>query len=620
MWSAACGNDWKGMDMRSDFSYMRRMFALLPWRMGWPIVLLILSAILAAGLDMAAVAAMLPLTQLLTGGGGVPSVIADLLSPIVPNSDRPAMLLVLALFVGLAFVAKNIALIGIRWWTLGVTSRATARLQAELLKKYVAAPYSRHRMRSRSAVLQNVTNAVPGGIEGVLLGYITIAVDGVTIIALVAMLVVISPLASLGAIVIFGGAGLLISRLLKPAALKYAHRTMDIETESWGLVNPAIEGFRESRVFGREQLFVDQYLTNRDRFARTKRPQALLGEMPKYLLEIVMIFGILVVALMLFATQSEAQAFGLLAMFAAASIRIIPALNRLVATYNGVRAGRPYLTAVSSAIAELDAEQTAPPGVGEVDIEVSDGEPIVVDNVSFHYPDSDQMVLRGVSAEIARGSFVALVGTSGAGKTTFADILVGLLEPSEGTVSVGEVDVVEHPSSWRREVAMVSQRVYLWEAPVRDLITFGLPRDEVDDRLLAEVLDRARLCELVESMPEGLDTVVGESGARLSGGQAQRIGIARALYAQPKVLVLDEATSALDNETEAEISRTLEQLRGEVTLVVIAHRLSTVKKADEILFFSGGRLAARGTMSELNRSTPEFARLVELGNLEVDAL
>lgn len=332
-----------------------------------------------------------------------------------------------------------------------------------------------------------------------------------------------------------------------------------------------------------------------------------------------MIFGILVVALMLFATQSEAQAFGLLAMFAAASIRIVPALNRMVATYNGVRAGRPYLTAVSSAIAELDAEQTAPPGVGEVDVEVSDGGPIVVDNVSFRYPDSDQMVLRGVSAEIARGSFVALVGTSGAGKTTFADILVGLLEPSEGAVSVGGVDVAEHPSSWRREVAMVSQRVYLWEAPVRDLITFGLPRDEVDDRLLAEVLDRARLCELVESMPEGLDTVVGESGARLSGGQAQRIGIARALYAQPKVLVLDEATSALDNETEAEISRTLEQLRGEVTLVVIAHRLSTVKKADEIFFFSGGRLAARGTMSELNRSTPEFARLVELGSLEVDA-
>lgn len=602
--------------MRADFSHLNRVFSLIPWSMKRPIVLLIVAAGLSAALDMAAVAAMLPLTQVLTGGGEIPASVTTYLVPIIGTSDRSTVLFTLALFVGLAFMTKNVALIGLRWWMIGSTTRAATTVQAELLQRYVSAPYARHRLRSKAVVLQNLTTAAPATLNVVLLGYITMAVDALTVFLLFATMVVLSPLGSVAAIVIFGGAGLMVSRLLKPAALRYAWRSMELETQAWRLINPAIEGFRESRIFQREALFTDQYRMNRKRFARAKRPQTLLGELPKYLLEIVMIFGILVVALLLFATQPESTAFGLLAVFAAASIRIIPALNRLVATHNAVRSGRPYLATVVGELDQLDADDDASRSRQEKAVTFPSDRDIVVDDLGFHYEDSEQMVLQGVTVTIGRGSTVALVGSSGAGKTTFADVLVGLLEATDGSVTVGPYDIAEYPASWRHEVGMVSQHVYLWEATIRDLITFGQPLANVDAAHLRDVIRRARLEDLIDGMPEGLDSVVGDSGARISGGQAQRIGIARALYAKPKILVLDEATSALDNETEYEITRTLEDLRGEITVIVIAHRLSTVKTADEILFFSKGRLKSRGTMSQLKSNEPDFARLVELGSLD----
>lgn len=601
----------------ADVADLRRVFALLPWSMTGRIVFLVASGALAALLDMVAVVAMLPLTQMLTSEGAVPPLVQRFLVPIVGTEDRPTLLLATALFVGLAFMLKNVALIVIRWWSLGITARASAELQSRMLDLYVRAPYAAHRRRSRSTILQTVMNSAPNSLMAVLLGYITVVVNALTIVLLLGTMLVLSPLACLAALIIFGGSALLIAQVLKPAALRYARRSLDLETQAWSQVNPAIEGFRESRIFGRESLFVSQFAQNRRRVAKNKQPQSLLGELPKYLLEIVMVVGILVVALLLFATQPASVASGLLAVFAAASIRIIPSLNLVVATFNGVRAGRPQLRLVAEQLEELEADARASRSRGEERVEVPRAD-IVVDRLGFTYSDARTPVLDDVTVTIPAGSTVALVGASGAGKTTFADILAGLFEATEGSVTVGGIDIAEHPRSWREQVAMVSQRVYLWEASVRDLITFGLPAEDVDDELLADVVRRARLTDFVAALPEGLDTVIGDSGARVSGGQAQRIGIARALFAQPSVLILDEATSALDNETEHEITATIEAMHGDLTVIVIAHRLSTVKNADEILFFADGRLRSRGTMSQLRSIDPEFDRLVELGSLTAD--
>ncbi|MCT1366492.1 ABC transporter ATP-binding protein/permease [Rothia sp. p3-SID1597] len=602
--------------MRDDYRRLRVVFRLVPWRMRSRIVTMFIAAFAASLLDMVAVAAMLPLTQVIAAGDGLPGLISQYLVPILGTDDRKTILLALALGVGLAFLIKNAAIIVIRRWTIREIEYARSATEAEVLERYLDAPYARHRQRSKAGMLQILTRGIAQVFESVLLGYITIAVDGITIVLILLTITVMSPVAALAAVVIFGGSAFLLARVLKPYSLKHAHSAYLRDMEAFGYLNPAIEGFRESRIFQREEYFAESFRKNRVEYAGYQSFLRVMGELPKYLLEVVMIFGILVVAILLFVIRDQNTAFGLLAVFAAAAMRVVPALNRVVATVNQVRAGAPSLADVAADIEELEADQASSSSRDEQIVEVPDEE-IVVKDLTFSYPDSPRPVLKGVNVTIPRGHTVALVGTSGAGKTTFADILAGLYEPTGGTVTVGGVDISTHPRSWLSNVAMVSQKVYLWDASVRDLITFGEPRDMVDDAWLDEVVRQSQLEPLLRDLPDGLDSMVGDAGARLSGGQTQRIGIARALYRKPRVLILDEATSALDNETEHEITETIEALRGHMTVIVIAHRLSTVKNADEILFFARGQLQGRGSMSQLKDTEPEFARLVALGDLGV---
>lgn len=601
--------------VRADIGNLRVLFAVIPWRMRPRVLAMAAVALVASLLDVVAVASMVPLTQMVTSRGQVPGLVRRYLVPVVGTDDGQRLLVVLGLTVGLAFLIKNAALILIRWWSIGEVQRASAAVQAELLERYLRSGYQTHRQRSKAGILNNIVQAVPNSFTQVLLGYISILVDAMTIVLLMGTLLILSPVGFVAALVIFGGSAALLARVVKPYALRHAHRLYELSQESFALLNPAIEGFRETRLFGREDLFTGRYRRNRELNAGLARNQQFFSELPRYLLEVVMIFGILVIAVVLFAMTDRDAAFGLLAAFAAAAMRIVPALNRAVGTLHGVRSGRPFLQRVADEIRELRAESLADEVQEESPVEVPLGD-LRIRDLGFRYPDAVQNVLTGVNADVPAGSTVALVGASGAGKTTFADLLAGLYRPTEGGITVGDLDLARHPRSWMAQVAMVSQHVYLWDTTLRDLITFGQPEEAVDRELLADVVRRARLEDLVDALPEGLDTVVGDSGARLSGGQAQRVGIARALYSRPQVLILDEATSALDNETEHEITRTIETLHGRITVIVIAHRLSTVRHADEILFFSGGRLKSRGTMAQLRRAEPEFARLVELGRLE----
>lgn len=599
----------------ADVAQLRRVFGLVPWRMRWRTIGLLAAAGLSALLDLVAVAAMLPLTQLLASPGALPPSVQRFVVPILGTEDRQAVLLTLVLLFAMTFVVKNLSVIAIRWWSLGITNAAAAEAQAELLRRYMAAPYISHRRRSRGRIMQVLSGAIPAAFNGVLLGYITVVVHGLTVLLLAATLMVVAPIASLIAIGAFGGTALLVSQVLRPRAHKNGVQILNRETESWKILAPAIDGFREARLFQREAYFTERYDANRRDIATLGRWRSLLAELPKHLLEIVMVAGIVCVAAILFATRDEATAFGLLAMFAAASIRLIPSLNTVVATYNAVISCRPSLEMAVEEIDELESDGARATGIDDEPRLWNRVGDIAVDGLGFRYPDGDVDVLRDVTVRIPAGRTVALVGGSGAGKSTFAEVLAGLFLPSQGRVLVDGVNIAEHSRQWLSQVAMVSQRIYLWDDTLENLITFGEHPEEINRQLLADVISRARLRDVIASMPEGLNTRIGDHGTRLSGGQAQRVGIARALYAQPQVLILDEATSALDNETEHQITETIDELRGEITVIVIAHRLSTVKNADEILYFFEGRLRDRGTMAELRGRDAEFARLVELGSL-----
>ncbi|EYT49186.1 ATP-binding cassette domain-containing protein [Brachybacterium muris] len=340
---------------------------------------------------------------------------------------------------------------------------------------------------------------------------------------------VLAPEVTLIAALLFGGTAVLLMRVLRPHVRRLGLEALELDKASWRQLNPAIEGFRETRIFRREGMFLQQYRENRTAYARVTRTQGILGELPKHVFEIAMLAGIIAVAMVLFVFRDASAAFGLLAVFAAATMRIIPALNRLVATMNGVRGSRPALEFVVEQILDLASDRTIDTAKDEEPPQPVPSEDIVAAGVSYRYPDGVQDVLQGVDVTIRRGSTVALVGASGAGKTTFADLLIGLIRPTTGTLTVGDLSIPDEPRRWMSELAVVSHRVYLWDAPIRDLITFGQLREQVDDVLLDEVVHRARLDTLIAELPEGLDNWVGDGGARLSGGQVQRIGIARAL-------------------------------------------------------------------------------------------
>jgi ABC-type multidrug transport system fused ATPase/permease subunit len=342
---------------------------------------------------------------------------------------------------------------------------------------------------------------------------------------------------------------------------------------------------------------------------RSYRTIALMAVQPRYVLELSMVGAAAVVAVFTYSTQDTASATASIAIFLAGGFRILAPLTKVFNGINSVKAATPAVQQIARDIDELTetADQQLAEPVAHAPLEPR----VMVRDLSFSY-DGRRRVLRNVDLDVYPGESVALIGSSGAGKSTMVDVLLGLLDPVGGEVHVGGHELSTVRRAWQRSVAYVPQSIALLDATVQDNVIFGYDDGEEDRIWLA--LESAQLAEVVASLPDGLDTRVGERGVLLSGGQRQRLGIARALYRGPSLLVLDEATSALDNETEAQFTEVLAGLRGKLTTVAIAHRLSTVRDVDRVYFFSRGRATA-GTFEQLVYDVPEFARLVSLSSV-----
>lgn len=599
--------------IREQIGNLREVFVLVPWRMRPKLIAMLVGAVVVALMDLAAVVLILPIMQIVSGTPVSQSAILRVVSSITGRTDPAELLVVILVTVVVLMLGKNVFTIYFRWWSLGVMARATGDASHELLSLYVSSPWIHQRRRSTDDVYQALTSYLPISLINVTSALITVAVDAITLLALLVALVVVSPLATLVAIVFFGGSAFVIQWALKGRVRRIGERIQAENHLSWGFITPILDGFKEVRLAQAGGRFTTGYSMTRRRSAQLGSQLSVLNELPRYLLEVVMILGIMVIALALFATSSQQDALAFLGVFAVAAIRMMPSLNRIVGNVGGIRANLPGVEKMAGEVRALRSEAgraTTP----ELPHEFPSAD-VVFTDVTFQFPDADEPVLQGVSGVIPAGKTVAFVGSSGAGKTTLVDLLLGLFVPGSGTIQVDGVSIHQHPGAWWKQLGVVTQNVYLQDASVRENIAFGVPVEDIDEERLREAIRLAQLEDVIARMPDGLATQVGYQGSRVSGGQKQRIGIARALYRQPQVLVLDEATSALDNETEARISQTIQSLHGTMTMVVVAHRLSTVRNADTIMFFSGGRIVARGTMEELVATNAEFAELVRLGRL-----
>lgn len=360
-------------------------------------------------------------------------------------------------------------------------------------------------------------------------------------------------------------------------------------------INQSLGGIKEVKVLNREEFFVKSYKQVYTRLIKGAKNNEMLAVIPKYIVETVCMVGMLVaIIIKMYYGRNDFQAFVVqLSVFAVAAFRLLPSVGKINSYINSIMYSKSSLDMIYCDLKEIE-------GCDIIDFKKSDTikkwefkDKIELVNVAYHYPDSEKLVLSDINLSIRKGETIALIGTSGAGKTTLADILLGLLQPVTGRVLVDSKNIYDNLDAWHYMLGYIPQNIYLSDDTIRNNIAFGIAQKEIDDAAIVEALKKAQLHDFVQTLEKGLDTYVGDRGVRLSGGQRQRIGIARALYYDPEILILDEATSALDNETETAVMEAIETLKGRKTIIIIAHRLTTLKNADVIYEVSGGSVLER---------------------------
>lgn len=574
--------------------------------------LAVAGSVAIAFLDVVAITALVPLTSLLVhGAADGPATVA--LGPVswTPPTDHPAAVLigtVLALFV-----VKGLLTIAFRWWLLGVFMReqiATSRL---LLDHYLRAPYVLHLQRTTADLVGTMNEGVRQVYSQAVMGAVLALSDLIAVVAVVLTLLVLVPGITLVAVAYLATAAFVFQRYSRPHVtragaemLAAAKATFQAAVESLGVV-------KEVQIRQGQPYFTHRYATAALRTARAQRRTAFLGEVPKHLMEVLFLVGIGLVGVASLRGASAADAIGGVAIAAAAGFRILPNIVRAMASLNQVRSAS---VAIDRVLDDVRLALARPAGTGDGGPPMPFAHDLVLENVSFTYPTSATPALEGIDLVVPAGASVALVGASGGGKSTLVDIVTGIHRPASGRVLVDGVDVAGDLAAWQRNIGTVPQQIWLVSGGVSANVALAEEPTDIDEARIWTALEQAHLREVVDGLPDGLHTDLGDNGVRLSGGQRQRLGIARALYRRPRLLVLDEATSAMDNETERQITETISELRGSLTMLVVAHRLSTVRHCDVIAMVEGGRITATGTFEELVRDHEPFAALVRLGRLD----
>jgi ABC-type multidrug transport system fused ATPase/permease subunit len=343
---------------------------------------------------------------------------------------------------------------------------------------------------------------------------------------------------------------------------------------------------------------------------------SFLPNISKYIMEVTVVVASLIISGIQFLAQDAAHAVAVLSVFLAASTRIAPAVLRLqqgaIAVKSSLGAARPTLELIES----LEHISPITTSLDQINFDYEGFEASVeIQNVSFTYPEKDTPALTNVSLKISPGQIVALVGPSGAGKTTIVDVILGVLPPQSGSVFISGIPSLASIEKWSGAISYVPQDVMISNGTIRENVAMGYPENLSHDEQIWDALRIAQLADFVKALPEGLNSQVGDGGAKISGGQRQRLGIARAMFTKPSLLVLDEATSSLDGETEANISDAIQEMRGSVTVVMIAHRLATVRHADVLVYMENGKIRSTGTFDEVRQTVPDFNHQAQLMGL-----
>jgi ABC-type multidrug transport system fused ATPase/permease subunit len=523
---------------------------------------------------------------------------------------------VLALIAGTLLTGRTILSIYFTKRILYFLSLRGASISSNLISKLLRESLLKVQERTTQQTLYSVTE----GVNLLVLGVIAVAISLITDIALLMVialgLLYVDPYVAVASFLFFATIGLILYYLMSIRATSLGKENAVLTIASNQKINEVFMSYRELIVRNRRSYYAKEIAQQRVLLARTQAEISFMPNYSKYVFEIAVVVGAILISASQFILHDAGRAIGTLAVFLAAGTRVAPAILRIqqgaVQIKGNLGAAQPTLDLLDE-LGDLTIVESSEDRINFIHKNFTPK--IELTNVSLTYPENSLPSIRQVSIEIEESKIVAIVGPSGAGKTTLVDVLLGVLKPDHGEVKISGVSSLDAISKWPGAISYVPQDVLIVDGTIRHNVALGFPPSTVENDRILSAIEDAALGEFVKSLPNGLDTQVGESGAKLSGGQRQRLGIARALYTNPKLLVLDEATSALDGETELLVTDSIQKLKGRVTVVLIAHRLSTVRNADVVIYMQSGQVQAAGSFEEVRKQIPNFDHQANLMGL-----
>jgi ABC-type multidrug transport system fused ATPase/permease subunit len=579
----------------------------LPGRVRGRWLLLLPLAALAALIEAAGALAVFGLLRLVVDPELVRTapVVSQLWRWSGDGSDPRAVVALLALGVGVFYLLRAAFIAWSDWVRHGLIYESSATAAEHLLSRYLGADYLFHVRRQSASLIEPMTRASDIAFELMAGSAVSIFAEVMIVVALAIVLVAAAPPVTLVAIAIVLGLVLIPIVLTRRAWVAIGESERTLHQQQLYLLQQSLGAIKDVKLSATQPFFEARFRDVKRELGDTKTRRATAATVARVGVEATLILSMLIVVfLVMRADASGGDSVSLLALFAYTGFRVVPSANRIMLNVGYMREARAWIRAMDDDMRRLRVPAVPPFEPGPVLLQ----DALVCEDVSFRYEEAVQPALEHVSFSIFRGQSVGIVGPTGAGKSTLVDLLLGLLAPTSGRVMIDGEPLEGRERIWQRQIGYVSQNVYLLDDTLRRNIAFGVPDGAIDERRLAAAVTQARLDEVVAAMPQLLETVIGEDGVRLSGGQRQRVAIARALYHDPPVLVFDEATAALDTQTEREVTEAIHNMHGSRTVIAIAHRLSTVRHCDRLIYLRNGKIAGAGTFEELLRD-PSFQQL-----------
>jgi ATP-binding cassette, subfamily B, bacterial PglK len=520
-------------------------------------------------------------------------------------------LLSIGFFVAIVFYVKAFLSFRAQKFVFTFSFRQQSELSAKLMHLYLTAPYTFHLNRNSAYLIENIINETSQFVNGLMIPLLISTSNFVVIMALIVLLILTNLMATL-IITLTLFIGLLLFHRFKDRLAYWGKEGAESRAEMIRQVNHGLGGIKETRIIGCESYFEEKLQKQARRFGDSSSLAVSFSNLPRYVIEAFLITSIIAFALLFIAfNPGDSQRLSsILGVFALASIRLLPALSNLFSSVNTIKTNTISLEKIYlefkdlEQASEVEFATTINRKRESSRMATSFSNIVTLDNVSYCYPHASKNALKGIDIEIKKGQSIGLIGQSGAGKTTLVDVILGLLTPQDGDIKIDGLSIYEDLRAWQNLIGYVPQSIFLTDDTIERNIAFGVADYDIDRERLYSAIDSAQLTELIEQLPNGIETVVGERGILLSGGQRQRIGIARALYHEREFLVFDEATAALDNETESLVNEAIKSLSGKKTMIIIAHRLSTVEHCDRIYLMEKGGIIAAGSYQDvvLNRT------------------